>query len=210
MKKLWNKLWLKEDFVYPNAYKNESDWIIIKPNTKKSILKKIKEQFPNNSFKFALLCNKDNYKQNLSIKNTLISIYNYKLLRYEKLINLKNENKKIIRKFLTKRDIKLFTNIECSQSGDYISFRNSGLNEFLSKEVWNKVYVIDMNNFFNTKSDKLFGRITQNIKLAKKYGFRYSFSTFAKKINERTKIDNFEFIEDFENDLKIIQSHLLK
>ena len=210
MKKLWNKLWIKEDFVYKNAYENSKEWIVIKPNTKKSELLKIKKENPNNSFKFALICNKNNYKSNYSIKKDLISIFKHNLLRYEKLIDLKGCNKKEIRKYLTKRDIKLFTNIEHSQSGDYMSFRNSGLDDFLSKEVWNKIYVINMKEFFNSNSDKIFGRIIQNINLAKKYGFRYSFSSFAKNKEEKTEIDNFEFIDNFENDLKIIQNHLLK
>lgn len=210
MKKIWSKNWLKEDIVYPNAFEKDSDWILINPKTSIKTLEEIKKEHPKKKFKFLLKCNPSNYKPTFSIKNKLIKIFNHQLKRYEKMINLERKKQSIIRKYLTKNDIKFFTNIELSQRGDYMSFRKSGLNEYLSKEVWNRIYVVNMKNLYNKKNDKLFGRINQNISLSKKFGFRFILATFSKSLNQRVNINDFEFINSFQNDLKKLENHLLK
>jgi RNase P/RNase MRP subunit p30 len=77
--------------------------------------------------------------------------------------------------------VKIHYDFEVSDKKDFIHYRNSGMNQVLAKimKEKKKVLAFNINNIIG--NHLIMGRITQNIKLARKYKIKMMLASFAKK-----------------------------
>ena len=93
------------------------------------------------------------------------------------------EGNNLNREILTCKNIDILASPEKNRKEDFLHHRNSGLNQVLCKLMEeNKItYGINLSLIINNKNLKAFiGRISQNIKLCRKYKIRMMLASFAK------------------------------
>lgn len=123
----------------------------------------------------------------------------------------KNENNN--RQLLEKGNTNIIFNLENQSGNDFIHQRNSGLNHILcnlaSKNE--KAIGISFSNLLdNSFNPTLIGRISQNLKLCKKYKIKIVFASFAKNPSElRSPIDLRSFLISIGSDNQIAKESIL-
>ena len=140
------------------------------------------------------------FETELNIETELIKIINsnYSNLRTniqkcKDLVVIQGGDEKVNRLAVESKKVDILLSPEINNKRDFLFFRNSGLNQVLCKLAnKNKISIgfnfSDILNSNGKERSKILGRMTQNVKLCKKYKVNMVFSSFAKdKYDLRSK-----------------------
>jgi len=123
------------------------------------------------------------------------------------------KDEKYNRQRLEKSNVNILFNLENQSGNDFIHQRNSGLNHILCNLASkNRVSIgISFSNLMNKSfSPLLIGRISQNLRLCKKYKTKVIFASFAKDPYElRSPLDLRSFLISIGSDNQIAKESLI-
>ena len=134
----------------------------------------------------------EKFEEKLNISTEKINVIDSSINKLRKevhkcegLVVIQGGDEKINRLAVETRKVDVLLSPEKNNKRDFMFFRNSGLNQVLCKlAVKNHISIgfnfSDILNSNGKERSKLLGRMTQNVRLCKKYKVKMEFSSFAK------------------------------